>query len=58
MVKFLRGVRYEINKVTWPTRQELQYNAAVVILITVFITAYMWGVDKILGYLFQWLHRG
>jgi preprotein translocase SecE subunit len=58
MVKFLKGVRYEFNKITWPTRQELQYNSAVVVMITVFISLYMWGVDKILDWLFGWLKRG
>jgi preprotein translocase subunit SecE len=49
IVQFLREVRVEIKKVTWPTRKETLASTAVV-LITTFIIAFFLGfVDYLLS---------
>lgn len=55
--KFLRDVRQEMNKVTWPTRREtIQSTILVLVLSAVFALFFMmidsllgWGVSQILG---------
>ncbi|MEK7396857.1 MAG: preprotein translocase subunit SecE [Candidatus Poribacteria bacterium] len=50
LFKFLREVRLEMKKVTWPTRKEIT-GSTVVVIITVFIVAiYLGIVDNILQY--------
>ncbi len=49
IVQFLREVKVEIKKVTWPTRKETLASTAVV-LITTFIIAFFLGfVDYLLS---------
>ncbi|MFQ5672270.1 MAG: preprotein translocase subunit SecE [Nitrospinales bacterium] len=48
-VKFLREVRVEVKKVTWPSRKEAM-GGTVVVLITVFLIAvYLGIVDTVLS---------
>jgi len=45
IVQFLKEVRTEIKKVTWPHRKEV-INSTTVVLITVFFIAFfLWIVD-------------
>jgi len=48
-VKFLREVKVEVKKVTWPSRKEAM-GGTVVVLITVFLVAvYLGVVDMLLS---------
>jgi len=48
-VKFLREVKVEVKKVTWPSRKEAM-GGTVVVLITVFLIAvYLGIVDTVLS---------
>ena len=42
---FLRGVRQELKKVVWPTREELTTHTIVVIVCVVFFTVAFWLID-------------
>ena len=44
-VDFLRDVRSEVKKVTWPTRKETLASTAVVIIAVVIIAIYLGLVD-------------
>lgn len=51
--KFIREVRQEVSKVTWPTRKET-IQSTVMVLILAFIAAiFFLAVDGIFGYLIQ-----
>jgi preprotein translocase subunit SecE len=45
VVQFLREVRAELKKVTWPSRQELQTYTVVVFGVSAALTAYIFGLD-------------
>jgi preprotein translocase subunit SecE len=45
---YLKGVRSEVDRVSWPTRQEVISLTALILLLVVVLTAYIWGVDTIL----------
>jgi preprotein translocase subunit SecE len=43
--QFLREVRQELKKVAWPTREETVTYTVVVLIVTLFTTAYTFGLD-------------
>jgi preprotein translocase subunit SecE len=45
---FFQDVRQEMSKVSWPTRSELKGTTIVVIVVTVILSLFIFGVDKIL----------
>ncbi len=46
--KFLQEVRQEMAKVSWPTMDELKGTTVVVIVITIILSSFILGIDKIL----------
>jgi preprotein translocase subunit SecE len=44
--KFLKEVRLELTKVTWPTVNELRGSTAVVIVTVLVFTVFIYLVDK------------
>jgi preprotein translocase subunit SecE len=49
-VEFLRQVRQEVGKVTWPTRKETGITTAMVFLMVVVAALFFFLVDLGLGY--------
>ena len=45
MISFFRGVRQELKKVVWPTREELTTDTIVVIACVVFFAVGFWLID-------------
>ncbi len=48
--KFMREVRQEASKVTWPTRKETTVSTMMVIIMVVLAALFFFLVDQILGY--------
>ncbi len=48
ITNFLKGVRGEVDRVSWPTRNEVISLTGLILLLVVIMTAYIWGVDTIL----------
>jgi preprotein translocase subunit SecE len=49
LTNYLKGVRAEASRVSWPTRNEVISLTALIILLAVVVTLYIWGVDGIIG---------
>ncbi len=47
---FLREVRAELKKVTWPKRKEVYGTTMVVIVTCVIFGVYLWLVDVVMGW--------
>jgi preprotein translocase subunit SecE len=47
LMKFLRDVRIELGKVTWPTRKDLLQSTLVVLVAVAIATAYTFGLDTV-----------
>lgn len=55
-IQFLRQVKQEVKKVTWPTQKEVMPSCAMVVTLVAIATVFFfvvdavlaWGVDKIL----------
>ncbi len=54
VTQFLKEVRQEVKKVTWPTKQETMRYSLMVIIASLIVAIYLGGVDylvtKILDY--------
>ena len=46
--EFLKDVRTEASKVSWPTRDELRDSTAVVIVTVLLVAAFLFLVDRVL----------
>lgn len=53
--KFIREVRQEMSKVTWPTRQETTISTVMVLVIAVIAAIFFLLVDGILATAVQWI---
>jgi len=53
VITFLREVRVELGKVSWPTRQQLFTYTGVVLGLSLFVAVYLGGLDT----LFTWMLR-
>jgi preprotein translocase subunit SecE len=45
---FLKEVRAEMGRVTWPSRKETLATSALVVVIVLIIAVYLWGSDMLL----------
>ncbi len=57
ITNYFRGVKAEVAKVSWPTRNEVISLTALILLLVIIVTLYIWGVDGILGTLLKVLVR-
>ncbi|MCF6096168.1 preprotein translocase subunit SecE [Thermovorax subterraneus] len=46
--KFIKEVRSELKKVTWPTKDELVSSTIVVIVSVALVSGFIWIVDSVL----------
>ncbi|MGB3723081.1 MAG: preprotein translocase subunit SecE [Pacificimonas sp.] len=51
--QFVREVRQEMSKVTWPTRKETVVTTIMVLIMTAILAIFFLGVDQVLGNLIQ-----
>ena len=52
--KFIREVRAESSKVTWPTRKETTISTVMVLIMTVITALFFLFIDWIISGLVQW----
>ena len=55
--EFLREVRNEMKRVTWPSQKEVYATTIVVILTSVFFGLYLFGVDLALSAAVQYIFQ-
>ena len=51
--EFVRQVRQEVSKVTWPTRTETMQTTLIVMLLVLLVCIILWALDGLLGWAFQ-----
>jgi preprotein translocase subunit SecE len=54
-VEFLRQVRQEVGKVTWPTRRETLQTTAMVFLMVILAALFFFVVDFLLGHAVRYI---
>ena len=53
--EFIRQVRAETAKVTWPTRKETVTTAVMVVIMTTLLAIFFFGVDSAVGAIVKFL---
>jgi preprotein translocase subunit SecE len=53
--EFVRQVRQEVSKVTWPTRKEAVITTVMVFIMVFVMAIFFLGVDKLLSSLVRWI---
>lgn len=56
--KFLREVKAEIKKVSWPNKNELQSFTGVVLITVIVVAAAIWVMDSFSNKVISWIIRG
>jgi len=51
IIGFVTDVVKEMNKVTWPKRNELMESTGVVLVVCLIISAFVWLVDNIVSWM-------
>jgi preprotein translocase subunit SecE len=54
---FLKEVRAEVKKVTWPSRNEVYSTTIVVIMATIFFGFYLYVMDLLFSYVIKQLEN-
>ncbi|MBE9504756.1 MAG: preprotein translocase subunit SecE [Proteobacteria bacterium] len=52
-IDFLKEVKAELKKVTWPTRSETMSSTYLVLVMVVIVSAYLGAVDSILAWIMK-----
>jgi len=53
IITFLKGVKVELKKVTWPTKQEAIKHTITVIAVSIAAAAFLGGIDFLFNYLIE-----
>ena len=56
VMRFIKEVRVEMSRVTWPSYEELKSSTIVVILVSLAFALFIFVVDNIFKYLFDLLY--
>jgi len=48
ITSYLKGVRSEVDRVSWPTRSEVISFTVLILVLVVVLTIYIWGVDTVI----------
>jgi preprotein translocase subunit SecE len=51
LIKFLKEVRNELKRVSWPTRDDVRESTTVVIVVVLVLAVFIGLVDRALSYL-------
>ncbi len=49
VINYFQDIAKEMQKVTWPTREELMESTKIVIVVTLIIALFTWLVDTVLS---------
>ena len=55
LMTFMQASRVEVRKMVWPTRTETLQTTAVVLVVVVLVGLFLFLIDKLLGWLIQFV---
>ncbi len=56
--QFVRQVKQEISKITWPTRSETMQGTIVVIVVSLLLAVFLVSVDSVLAWIMRMIIGG
>jgi preprotein translocase subunit SecE len=54
-LEFVRQVRQEVGRVTWPSRKETTVTTGMVLLMVLIASVFFFTIDQVLGFGVRWL---
>lgn len=57
IAEFYQGVKLEMRKTTWPTRNDVWSTTVVVLIAVFFFGFYLWGADQVITVGFRYLEK-
>lgn len=54
---FFEGVKKEMSKVSWPTQKELVDNTVIVVVFSIIISLFIFGVDQVYSAALEVIYR-
>ena len=57
ITEFFNNVSKEMAKVSWPTQQELIDNTIIVVVFTIIISLFIFGVDQVYSTILEAIYR-
>ena len=54
-LKYLQEVRQEVNKVTWPTRNEVLISTLMVLVLVALASLFFLAADQVIALLVRWV---
>ncbi|HUG85378.1 MAG TPA: preprotein translocase subunit SecE [Euzebya sp.] len=54
--QFLKEVRVELRRVAWPSRPEVVQYSLIVLVTTLLIGAFIFGLDQLFGQIVFWIY--
>jgi len=57
VIKFLKEVKVELNRVTWPSSNLVKTATVAVIVFTLLVSVYLWAWDLIFSRIIDYLFR-
>ncbi|HKJ47309.1 MAG TPA: preprotein translocase subunit SecE [Balneolales bacterium] len=55
--EFFEGVKKEMKKVTWPSQKELVDNTVVVVIFSIILAIFIFGVDQVYSTVLEFLYK-
>ena len=55
--QYIEEVQTEFKKVIWPTQQELTDNTIIVVVFTIVVSAFIFGVDQVYSTILDVIYR-
>ena len=55
--KFLKEVQEELKKVAWPSKDLVRNATIAVIIFTLLVSLYLWGLDLFFDRVFNYLYK-
>ena len=56
--QFVRQVKQEVSKITWPSRSETMQGTIVVIVMSLVLAAFLVSVDSVLAWAMRYILKG
>jgi preprotein translocase subunit SecE len=57
ILEYIEQVQTEFKKVIWPTQDELRDNTVIVVVFTIIVSAFIFGVDQVYSTILDVIYR-
>ena len=57
VTEYFESVRKEMNKVTWPTQKKLVNNTTEIMIFTIVVSLFIFGIDNVYSFILELLYN-